>query len=96
MLYISNSASETIHTMLRIPGVPPEGGVRIQYARTRPLTPSATTMGVCSSYSTRLGAEMRHFAVYRARQNRHVQRGWWFTGSGGNSTVATRRKNGAS
>jgi hypothetical protein len=32
MLNISNSASETIHTMLRIPGVPPEGGVRIQYA----------------------------------------------------------------
>ncbi|MEV6842824.1 hypothetical protein [Actinoplanes sp. NPDC051411] len=32
MLTISNAASEAIHTMLRVPGVPPEGGVRVQYA----------------------------------------------------------------
>ena len=32
MLTISSAASETIHTMLRVPGVPPEGGVRVQYA----------------------------------------------------------------
>jgi hypothetical protein len=32
MLAISNAASEAIHSMLRVPGVPPEGGVRVQYA----------------------------------------------------------------
>lgn len=32
MLTISNAASEAIHTMLRVPGVPPEGGVRVQHA----------------------------------------------------------------
>ncbi|MFC7279301.1 hypothetical protein ACFQS1_35515 [Paractinoplanes rhizophilus] len=30
MLTISNAASDTIHEMLRVPGVPPEGGVRLQ------------------------------------------------------------------
>jgi len=35
MLTISNAASETIDTMLQIPGVPPEGGLRIQSAPDR-------------------------------------------------------------
>lgn len=32
MLTISNAASEAIHAMMRVPGVPAEGGVRVQLA----------------------------------------------------------------